>query len=140
MANTRGTDTRTTVTEPALRIFMRRLRQIFAEPSDGQARLDTIVRQIAGIMVADVCSIYLRRQDGSLELFATEGLNKSAVHNTFMKRGEGLVGRCAELGQPINEPDAQNHPSFSFIPRRARNSSTRSLPSPFAAAAISWAC
>ena len=74
------------------------------------------MRQIAGLMVAEVCSIYLKRQDGSLELFATEGLNPGAVHNTFMKRGEGLVGRCAELAVPINEPDAQNHPAFSYRP------------------------
>lgn len=95
---------------------MRRLREIMAEPSDGQSRLDRIVRQIAGLMIAEVCSIYLKRQDGSLELFATEGLNPGAVHNTFMKRGEGLVGRCAELAVPINEPDAQNHPAFSYRP------------------------
>jgi phosphotransferase system enzyme I (PtsP) len=95
---------------------MRRLREIMAEPSDGQSRLDKIVRQIAGLMIAEVCSIYLKRQDGSLELFATEGLNPAAVHNTFMKRGEGLVGRCAELAVPINEPDAQNHPAFSYRP------------------------
>ena len=102
--------------EPALRIIMRRLREIMAEPVDGQSRLDKIVRQIAGLMVAEVCSIYLKRQDGSLELFATEGLNPGAVHNTLMKRGEGLVGRCAELAVPINEPDAQNHPAFSYRP------------------------
>jgi phosphotransferase system enzyme I (PtsP) len=95
---------------------MRRLREIMAGTMDGQAKLDTIVLQISGIMVADVCSIYLRRTDGSLELFATEGLNKSAVHNTFMKRGEGLVGRTAELKQPVNEADAQQHPSFSYRP------------------------
>ncbi len=83
---------------------------------DGQSRLDQIVRQISGLMVAEVCSIYLKRQDGSLELFATEGLNKDAVHNTRMKRGEGLVGRCAELAIPVNEPDAQNHPAFSYRP------------------------
>ena len=84
-----------------------------AEPGDGQSRLDKIVRQISGLMVAEVCSIYLKRQDGSLELFATEGLKKEAVHNTRMKRGEGLVGRCAEIAVPINEPDAQLHPAFS---------------------------
>jgi phosphotransferase system enzyme I (PtsP) len=95
---------------------MRRLREIMAEPGDGQSRLDRIVVQIAGIMVAEVCSIYLRRQDGSLELFATEGLNREAVHSTRMKRGEGLVGRCAEFGVPVNEPDAQHHPAFSFRP------------------------
>ena len=114
---TRGGDSpRITPSEPALRIILRRLREIMAEPSDGQSRLDRIVRQIAGLMVAEVCSIYLKRQDGSLELFATEGLNPGAVHNTFMKRGEGLVGRCAELAVPINEPDAQNHPAFSYRP------------------------
>jgi phosphotransferase system, enzyme I, PtsP len=95
---------------------MRRLREILDEPGDGQSRLDGIVRQISGLMVAEVCSIYFKRQDGSLELFATEGLNPDAVHRTLLKRGEGLVGRCAELGIPINEPDAQKHPAFSYRP------------------------
>ena len=116
MANRGGDTPRINPSEPALRIIMRRLREIMGEPSDGQSRLDKIVRQIAGLMIAEVCSIYLKRQDGSLELFATEGLNPAAVHNTFMKRGEGLVGRCAELAVPINEPDAQNHPAFSYRP------------------------
>jgi phosphotransferase system enzyme I (PtsP) len=116
MQNRRGDNPWVSPAEPALRIIMRRLREIMAEQGDGQSRLDKIVRQIAGLMVAEVCSIYLKRQDGSLELFATEGLNPAAVHNTFMKRGEGLVGRCAELGVPINEPDAQNHPAFSYRP------------------------
>ncbi len=116
MQGKRGDETRKAATEPALRIIMRRLREIMSEPADGQVRLNNIVRQIAGIMVAEVCSIYVKRQDGSLELFATEGLTPSAIHNTFMRRGEGLVGRCAELGQPINEPDAQTHPAFSYRP------------------------
>ena len=111
-------------TEPALRVIMRRLRDIMAAPADGgvaapadgQQRLDMIVRQIAGVMVADVCSLYLRRQDGSLELFASEGLNPTAVHATMLKRGEGLVGRCAEMAAPINERDASKHPAFSYRP------------------------
>ncbi len=116
MPSRRGEENPVMSPEPALRVIMRRLREIMAEPVDGQARLDHIVRQIAGVMVADVCSIYLKRQDGSLELFATEGLNPSAVHNTRMKRGEGLVGRCAELDITINEQDAPNHPAFSYRP------------------------
>jgi phosphotransferase system enzyme I (PtsP) len=95
---------------------MRRLREIMSEPGDGQARLDKIVKQIAGVMVAEVCSIYLKRQDGSLELFATEGLNVSAVHTTRMNRGEGLVGRSAELNITVNEPEASSHPAFSYRP------------------------
>lgn len=112
----RGGETRPAPTEPALRVFMRRLREILDEPGDGQSRLDKIVKQISGLMVAEVCSIYFKRQDGSLELFATEGLNPESVHRTLLKRGEGLVGRCAELGIPINEPDAQKHPAFSYRP------------------------
>jgi phosphotransferase system, enzyme I, PtsP len=102
--------------EPTLRLILRRLRETMAETDDGQRRLDKIVRLVSGLMVAEVCSIYLKRQDHSLELFATEGLNPTAVHNLFMKRGEGLVGRCAELAVPVNEPDAQAHPAFSFRP------------------------
>ncbi|HWK39028.1 MAG TPA: phosphoenolpyruvate--protein phosphotransferase [Hyphomicrobium sp.] len=102
--------------EPALRVIMRRLREIMSEPGDGQERLDKIVKQIAGVMVAEVCSIYLKRQDGSLELFATEGLNPNAVHVVRMNRGEGLVGRCAELNITVNEPEASSHPAFSYRP------------------------
>ncbi len=102
--------------EPALRLLLRRLRETMAETDDGQRRLDKIVQLVSRLMVAEVCSIYLKRADGSLELFATEGLNAEAVHNTFMKRGEGLVGRCAELAVPVNEPDAPSHPAFSYRP------------------------
>ena len=102
--------------QPTLRLMLRRLRETMAETTAGQRRLDRIVQLVSSLMVAEVCSIYLRRQDHSLELFATEGLNASAVHNTFMKRGEGLVGRCAELAVPVNEPDAQSHPAFSYRP------------------------
>ena len=73
-------------------------------------------RQIAGVMVAEVCSIYIKRQDGSLELFASEGLNPSSVHTTRLKRGEGLVGRASELGVTVNEPEASSHPAFSYRP------------------------
>ena len=59
---------------------MRRIRELMAEPLEPQARLDQIVRQIAQNMVAEVCSVYVLRSDGVLELYATEGLNKDAVH------------------------------------------------------------
>ncbi len=116
MVTRRGEDPRPLPSETALRVIMRRLREIMAEDCDGQSKLDRIVRQIAGVMVAEVCSIYLKRQDGSLELFATEGLNPDAVHSTRLKRGEGLVGKCAEIGVTVNEPEASSHPAFSYRP------------------------
>ncbi|MGL4396931.1 MAG: GAF domain-containing protein, partial [Hyphomicrobium sp.] len=116
MVTKRGDDPRPLPSETALRLIMRRLREIMSTESSGQEKLDRIVRQIAGVMVAEVCSIYLKRQDGSLELFATEGLNPESVHSTRLERGEGLAGRCAELGVIVNEPEASSHPAFSYRP------------------------
>ncbi len=102
--------------DAAPRLLVRSLHKIMAEPDTGQTRLNNIVRMVATLMVAEVCSIYLTRRDGSLELFATEGLKQDSVHNTHLKRGEGLVGLIAERGMPVNLKDAQSHPAFSYRP------------------------
>ncbi len=44
-----------------------------AEPVGAQERLDKIVVLIADNMEAEVCSFYVLRDDGALELFATRG-------------------------------------------------------------------
>jgi phosphotransferase system, enzyme I, PtsP len=98
------------------RILLRRLREIMAEQTSAQSRLDKLVTVIATNMVAEVCSIYLRRAGKALELFATEGLNKSAVHKTRMREGEGLVGLVAETAEPVNLSDAPSDPHFSYRP------------------------
>ena len=100
----------------APRLLLRRLREVMAERESVQVRLDKVVVLIASNMVAEVCSLYLRRRDSSLELFATEGLNAEAVHNTHLKPGEGLVGLIAEHGEPMQFADAQIHPAFSYRP------------------------
>ncbi len=100
----------------APRQLLRRLREVMAARESVQERLDKVVTLIAGNMVAEVSSLYLLRRDGSLELFATEGLNREAVHNTHLKPGEGLVGLIAEQAEAKQYPDAQAHPAFSFRP------------------------
>jgi phosphotransferase system enzyme I (PtsP) len=87
-----------------------------AEPVNAQARLDKIVIHIAANMVAEVCSVYVLRADGRLELYATEGLNYEAVHLTTMRKGEGLVGLIAETAEALALSDAQQHPAFSYRP------------------------
>ena len=87
-----------------------------AEPISAQARLDKIVTQIAGNMVAEVCSAYVLRSDGVLELFATEGLKREAVHHASLRVGQGLVGTIAEDALPLNLSDAQSHPAFQYLP------------------------
>ena len=87
-----------------------------AEQISAQERLDKIVVLIAANMVAEVCSVYVLRVDSTLELYATQGLNREAVHHTVMRAGEGLVGMVAQTAESLNLSDAQEHPSFSFKP------------------------
>ncbi|WP_180161766.1 GAF domain-containing protein, partial [Sinorhizobium medicae] len=98
------------------RVLLKRLRELMAEPLEPQERLDRIVRQIAQNMVAEVCSVYVLRSDGVLELYATEGLNKTAVHLAQLKMGQGLVGTIAASARPLNLSDAQSHPAFTYLP------------------------
>src|SRR5215212_7397769 len=96
------------------RSLLRQIREALEGGGPAQARLDMVVRIIALSMVAEVCSIYLRRASGEMELFATEGLDPDAVHVTRMKPGEGLVGEIIRQGSPLNLADAPNHPAFSY--------------------------
>src|SRR6056297_4275724 len=91
------------------------LRSVMAEEAAGQQRLDRITLLIAEEMRTEVCSIYLFRDEETLELCATEGLNPQAVHQTRMRLGEGLVGRVARTGAVINTDDAPAAPGFRFM-------------------------
>ena len=98
------------------RKLLGRLRDAMASDLAGQARLDRITQLIADSMGTEVCSIYLFRDAETLELCATEGLNKEAVHQTRMRLGEGLVGRVARRGQIVNTADAPSSKGFRYMP------------------------
>ena len=74
----------------APRLLLRKLHHVMAGHGDAEQRLNEIVRLIASNMIAEVCSCYLRRAGDVLELFATEGLKKSSIHQTRLRLGEGL--------------------------------------------------
>ena len=104
------------------RVLLRRLRETMAEQVSAQERLDKIVVLIAANMVAEVCSCYVLRIDNTLELYATEGLNRDAVHRTVLNAHEGLVGLVAtaitgqrryavrQTGWVDNRPDESDEP------------------------------
>lgn len=98
------------------RSLLRQIRETMGGPGPTQAKLGAVVRTIAVSMVAEVCSIYLRRASGEMELFATEGLDPGAIHVTRLKQGEGLVGEIMRAGRPLNLSDAPAHPAFSYRP------------------------
>ncbi len=85
-----------------------------AKRGPAQAKLDRTVDLIADAMGSEVCSIYLLRNN-VLELFATHGLKKEAVHVTKLRMGEGLVGTIAE-GRILNLAEASDHPAFAYRP------------------------
>ena len=103
-------------TESDSRKLLRRLRDTLATPGKGQDRLDRITHLIADSMGTEVCSIYLFRDADTLELCATEGLKAEAVHQTRMKLGEGLVGRVARTGLPVNTANAPGEKGFRYMP------------------------
>ncbi|WP_292291667.1 phosphoenolpyruvate--protein phosphotransferase [Marivita sp.] len=102
--------------ESESRKLLGRLRDTMADKAAGQERLDQITHLTADSMGTEVCSIYLFRDDETLELCATQGLNPESVHQTRMKLGEGLVGRVARTGKVINAADAPSAKGFRYMP------------------------
>ena len=98
------------------RVLLKQLRETLAEPLASQDRLDKIVGVIADNMRADVCSFYVLRDDSALELFATHGLKREAVHITTLRLGEGLVGVIAADAEPLNLVNATKHTAFAYRP------------------------
>lgn len=97
-------------------MLLKRLRDTMARADSVEDTLGEVVRLVANEMVAEVCSIYLLRAGEVLELFATQGLNPSAVHRTRLRVGEGLVGDIAAHARPLALDDAQSHPQFAYRP------------------------
>lgn len=98
------------------RRLLARLRDVMAGPGTPQERLDRIVGLIASDMVSEVCSVYVLRAGEVLELYSTTGLRSTAIHQTRLSVGEGLVGYIASLARPLAAADAQQHPNFVFRP------------------------
>ncbi len=98
------------------RTLLSSLRTAMAADTPAQDKLDLAVRLIARTSGADVCSLYLQRAGEVLELFATVGLKESAVHQTRLRVGEGLIGATAASLAPFTTSNAPEHPQFAYRP------------------------
>ena len=106
------------------RVLLRRLREVMAEPVSAQERLNKIVVLIAANMVAEVCSLYVLRVDGTLELYASRRPEPRvrARHRAAPGRGPGRPGvERGEIAQPLRRAA----PSGLLVPPRDRR---RNLP------------
>lgn len=99
----------------AARQILTSLHDVMASRLHAQGKLDQVVDVIGESLSSEVCSIYLLRE-GMLELFATRGLNTSAVHVTRMAIGEGLTGNIADKVETLNLAEAKAHPDFQYKP------------------------
>ncbi|WP_324261446.1 phosphoenolpyruvate--protein phosphotransferase [Altererythrobacter sp. H2] len=99
----------------AARTILTRMHEVMASRLPAQSKLDRVVEIIGESFDSEVCSIYLLRE-GMLELFATRGLNQSAVHVTRMAIGEGLTGTIAANVETLNLAEAKAHPDFQYRP------------------------
>ncbi|MGB3711007.1 MAG: phosphoenolpyruvate--protein phosphotransferase [Erythrobacter sp.] len=97
------------------RQILTRMHEVMASRMHAQGKLDQVVDIVGECLTSEVCSIYLLRE-GMLELFATRGLDKDAVHVTRMAIGQGLTGTIASNNETLNLAEAKAHPDFLYRP------------------------
>ena len=77
----------------------------------------TIVDRTTTALDVEVCSVYLMdRDEPALRLAATNGLDRDQVGRVTLGLGEGLTGRAAMLGMPVDSPDVRVDPRFKWVP------------------------
>ena len=94
---------------------LRKIVQEVNSASDLAGALDIIVARVRSAMDTEVCSVYLRNEQGVYVLLATEGLNQEAVGKVSLSKDEGLVGLVAAREEPINLNNAESHPKFQYF-------------------------
>jgi phosphotransferase system enzyme I (PtsP) len=99
----------------AARLILARLREVMPARTHAQGKLNQVVEIIGESLNSEVCSISLLRE-GMLQLFATRGLNQSAVHVTKLAVGAGLPGTIAQNIETLNLAEAATHPEFQYRP------------------------
>lgn len=81
-----------------------------------EEKLNLITKLTAKELKVDACSFYILRPGEVLELFATCGLDKKAVHETFLRIGEGLNGEVALQRKPLQVENVWQHSGFVYKP------------------------
>src|SRR3989304_2831949 len=90
---------------------------IIARSEDLQETLQRIVEVVAERAATDVCSLYiLDPRAPRLTLWATTGLERSAVGKVTRGVEEGLTGMAIEKLEPVMAVDAVTHPRYKYFP------------------------
>lgn len=97
--------------------LLRKIVQEAGNAKDLKTALGIIVLRIKETMSVQVCSVYLLdAQTDQYILMATEGLNKRATGKVHLQSDEGLVGFVGTRQEPLNLPNASDHPQYRYFP------------------------
>ena len=90
---------------------------LIARSHDLRETLEEITQTIAERMGTEVCSLYLYdSKERRLTLWATTGLDRTAVGSVSMSIDEGLSGLVIEKMEPVAVTDAMTHPRNKYFP------------------------
>src|SRR5262245_42872790 len=97
--------------------FLEDIGSLIARSHDLQETLEELTQTIAERMNTEVCSLYLfDPKEQRLTLWATTGLDRTAVGKVSMGVDEGLSGLVLEKMEPVAVTDAMTHPRNKYFP------------------------
>ena len=97
--------------------FLHEFAKLLTTARNWDELMRTIVDRTTTALDVEVCSVYLKERDeASLRLAATNGLDRDQIGSVTLALGEGLTGRAALIGRPVASPDVRVDPRFKWVP------------------------
>jgi signal transduction histidine kinase len=97
--------------------FLHEFAKLLTTARNWDELMRTIVDRTTTALDVEVCSVYLMERDNaSLGLAATNGLDRDQIGRVTLGLGEGLTGRAAMIGRPVASPDVRVDPRFKWVP------------------------
>ena len=74
---------------------------------------DVVVDEASKILDVEICSLLLFDKDNKhLRIKSAKGLYQTIIKNTVINKGDGIVGKVAETGEPLLIENIQDYPAF----------------------------
>lgn len=108
--------TKKTSQEKETQNVLRSLKKVIKQKLSVEEKINQITKLTAKELKVEACSFYIIRPGDVLELYATCGLDKKAVHETYLRIGEGLNGEVALTRKPLMVSNVWKHSGFVYKP------------------------
>lgn len=84
-----------------LALLIKRLRDVMASDGSAQQLLHHVITLMEEGTDAELCALYLHKNNNTLEFYAGAGKDVAALEGACFSLGEGLVGYIASTGLPL---------------------------------------